>query len=102
VQRKVTLGPTAAKILGVAVLTVLAVLMLSSSSKSSTSLYDQNKTRQDLSQVNQDIERLRLEARRAQSLEEIQKSAVKEQMVPADNVQFIERGEVAGAATANP
>lgn len=102
VQRKVTLGPTAAKILGVGVLAVLAVLMLSSSGKSNTSLYDQNQARKDLGQVNQDIERLKLEAKRAQSLQEIQNTPVKEQMVPAENVEFIERGEVAGAATAAP
>lgn len=102
VQRKITLGPTAAKVLGIGVLAVLAILMLSSSSKSSTSLYDQNKLRKDISQVQQDTDRLKLEAQRAKSAEEIQKSALKEQMVPAENVEFIEKGEVAGAATAQP
>lgn len=102
VQRRVKLGPTAAKILGFGVLAVLAVLMLSSSSKSNTSLYDQNKARKDISQVNQDIERLKLEAKRAQALQEIQNSAVRASMVPAEDVEFIEEGEVAGAATAQP
>jgi hypothetical protein len=102
VQRKVTLGPTAAKIMGIGVLAVLAVLMLSSSSKSNTSLYDQNQARKDISQVNQDIERLKLEAKRAASIEAIQQSPVKDSMVPTDKVEFIEKGEVAGASTEQP
>ncbi len=102
VQRKVTFGPTAAKILGVGVLALLAILMISSSTKNNTDLYAQNKTRQETSQVNQDIERLKLEAKRAQSLEQIQQTPVRAEMTPAEDVDFIQKGEVAGAATAAP
>lgn len=102
VQRKVKLGPAAAKIIGIGVLAVLAIMMLVSSSKSSTSLYDQNNTRKQISQVDQDIENLKLQAKRAQSLQEAEQSAVKQDLVPADNVQFIEKGDVAGASTASP
>jgi cell division protein FtsL len=103
VRRTITLGPTAAKIAGVAVLAVLAIVMMSSSSRSNTSLYEQNKLRKDMSQVSQDIEQLKLEAKRAQSLQEIQKTAIKEEMVPLDDeVPFIPLGEVAGAATSAP
>ncbi|HSI20244.1 MAG TPA: hypothetical protein VLA04_00845 [Verrucomicrobiae bacterium] len=102
VQRKVALGPVAAKLVGLGVLAVLAILMLTSSGRSSTSLYDQNKMRQEISEINRDTEQLKLEAKRAQSLQEIQQTAVKQQMVPADDVEFIEKGDVAGASTAAP
>lgn len=102
VQRKVKLGPAAAKVIGIGVLAVLAIFMLISSNKSTTNLYDNTGTQKDLSEVNRETENLKLQAKRAQSLEAAQQSPVKDQMVPADNVQFIEKGDVAGASTASP
>lgn len=102
-QRRVKLGPTTAKYLGLAVLGVLAIIMLSQSSTNATSAYEQNKIRKESSQVSQDIERLRLEAKRAQSIQSIQDTQVKEQMQPmGDDVEFVETGEVAGASTTEP
>jgi hypothetical protein len=102
VQRKVTLGPAAAKIIGIGVLAVLAIFMLISTSGASTKQYTQSDSRKVLSQVQQDTENLKLQAKRAQSLQAAQQSAVKQEMVPSDNVQFIEKGDVAGASTAAP
>ncbi len=81
---------------------VLAVLMLISSSKSSISLYGDNTTRQTISQVNQEIENLKVQEKRAQSLQQVEQSPVKEAMVPSTDVQFVEKGDVAGASTAQP
>ena len=102
-QRRVKLGPTTAKYIGLAVLAVLAVIMLSQSSTNATSAYEQNKLRKDTSQVSQDIERLKLEAKRAQSLQSIQNSPVKDQMAPMDDsVENIDQGQVAGVSTTQP
>lgn len=99
VQRKIKLGPTAAKVIGIGILAVLAILMIGSSGKSSTGLYDQKTTRDAVSQTNQDIDNLKLQAKRAQSLQEAQTSPIKDQMVPDDTVQYIEKGDVAGVTT---
>lgn len=101
-QRKFKFGPTAAKYLGLAVLAVLAVVMLTQSSKNSTNAYTQNQLRKEIGQEDQDIERLRLEARRAQSIQEIQDTGVKQEMQPMGDVQYVEKGEVAGVSTAAP
>ena len=77
--------------------------MLSQSSTCATSAYKQNVTRNKTSQVSQDIERLRLEAKRAQSIQSIQDTPVKDQMQPmGDDVQFVEPGQVAGVSTTQP
>jgi hypothetical protein len=102
VQRKVKLGPAAAKVIGIGVLAVLAIFMLISSNKSTTNLYDNTTTQKAVSETNRETENLKLQAKRAQSLEAAQSSTVKDQMVPADNVQFIEKGDVAGASTDRP
>lgn len=99
VQRRVRFGPTAAKFIGLGVLTILAVIMLTQSSTSATQAYKQNQLRQETSQVEQDIARLQLEAKRAQSLENIQKTTLKDQMEPVGGVDFLKPGEVAGAST---
>ena len=100
--QRLKIGPAAAKYVGLAVLAVLAVLMLTQSTTNSTSAYEQNSLRKDIGQVDQDTERLRLEAKRAQSLQEIVKSPVIGEMQPMQNAQYIEKGTVAGVSTAAP
>ncbi len=95
-------GPTTAKYLGLAVLAVLAMVMITQSSGSTTAGYEQSTLRKDISKVDQDIERLRLEAKRAQSVQEIQNTTLKDGMVPMENAQYVEMGEVAGVATEAP
>jgi hypothetical protein len=99
VQRRVKFGPTTAKLFGLIALTVLAIVMVSQSSGRATNAYKQNALRREESQIQQDIERLRLEAQRAQSLQAVQQTAVKEGMEPVKEVEFIEKGDVAGAST---
>ena len=99
VQRRVKFGPTAAKYFGLAILAVLALITLTSSSSSSTTAYEQTDLRQQSSQVEKDIEQLKLEAKRAQSLQAVQNSSVKEGMEPVKDAGFVESGEVAGATT---
>lgn len=95
-------GPTSAKYLGLAVLAVLAMVMITQSSGSTTAGYEQSSLRKDISKVDQDIERLRLEAKRAQSVQEIQNTTLKDGMVPMEKAQYIEKGEVAGVSTSAP
>lgn len=99
-QRRIKFGPTAAKYLGLGVLAVLAVVMLSQSTGNNTAAYDQSNLRKDISEVNQNVESLKLEAKRATSVEEVQKAAVRAQMTPMPAaVDYVEGGEVAGAST---
>lgn len=98
-QKKLALGPTTAKFLGLAVLAVLAVVMLTRSSASSTDAYQQFELKKAIGGVEREIEQMRLEAQRAQSIQEIQNSVLKEAMQPMDQVEYIEEGEVAGAST---
>ena len=101
-QRRFKFGPTAAKYLGLAVLAVLAVVMLTQSSKNSTNAYTQNSLRKDVGQASQDIERLQLEARRAQSIQDIQNTTVKNELQPMGQPDYVQKGEVAGVATTAP
>jgi hypothetical protein len=76
--------------------------MLTQSSTNATSAYKQTAVRKQISQSDQDIEQLKLEAKRAQSLQSVQQTAVKDQMQPATSVDYVEKGDVAGVSTAKP
>lgn len=102
VQRRVRFGPTTAKFLGLAVLAVLAVVMVTQSSSNATTAYKQNDVQKEVSHVEQDIDRLKLEARRAQSLQSIQQTPIKDSMQPSTDVGYVEKGNVAGVATEVP
>lgn len=102
VGRRIKFGPTTAKFLGLAVVAILAIVMVTQSSSNATTAYKQNGIKQDISQANQDIEQLQLEARRAQSLQSIQNTPVKDQMQENTKTDYVEKGEVAGASTAKP
>lgn len=102
VQRRVKFGPTTAKFFGLGVLAILAVVMLTQSSTNATNAYKQSDVREDISHVEQDVERLKLEAKRAESLQSIQDTKVKDQMEPVKSSDYVEAGDVAGASTAKP
>jgi TolA-binding protein len=99
VQRRIRFGPTTAKFFALGVLAVLAIVMLTQSSNNATNAYRQNELRKQVTQVDQDIDRLQLEAKRAQSLESIQQTAIKDQLETTTRVDYIEKGDVAGAST---
>lgn len=101
VQRRVKFGPTTAKVMGLVVVAILATVMLTQSSTDATNVYKQNNLRKQMSRVDQDIERLRLEAKRAQSIQSIEQTAVKDQMQPTGRIDFVqkEEGDVAGVST---
>ena len=102
VQRGVKFGPTTAKYFGLAVLGILAIVMLTQSSTNATNAYKQNEIKKEISHIDQDVERLKLEAKRAESLQTIQQSALKDQMEPVKQVEPVEKGEIAGASTEKP
>jgi type II secretory pathway pseudopilin PulG len=91
----------AARYFGMAILVVLAVVMLTRSSSSSTEAYTQNQLRKEVGKAAQEIEQLKLEAKRAQTIQEIQNTNVKDGMQPVKDAEFVETGEVAGATTDN-
>lgn len=99
VPRKVGFGPNAARYFGLGLLAVIALVMLTQSSTRATSAYTENDLAKQISQVNGDIDALRLEARRVQSLQNLQDSAAKKDMEPIKDVTYVEKGEVAGART---
>lgn len=102
VQRKISFGPTTAKYFGLAVLAVLAVIMLTRSTASSTGAYEQFQLKKEIGTVESEIEQMRAEANRAKSIEEIQNTALKDQMQQMQAADHIEEGEVAGASTSTP
>jgi hypothetical protein len=104
VQRKVAVGPTTAKVIGFLVLMILGIVMLTQSTTNATTAYDQADKRQQLSQAQQEIQGLQLEAERAQSMKAIQDTPVKDTMVPVDRVKYVpkEQGDVAGVSTTRP
>ncbi|MEI8004085.1 MAG: hypothetical protein WCG94_07080, partial [Methanothrix sp.] len=59
----------------------------------------QSELRQQISQTEQDVESLKLEAKRATSIEEVQKAAVRQNMVAMPPAEHVSAGEVAGAST---
>jgi len=101
-QKRIKFGPTTAKFLGLGALGILAVVMISQSSSNATTAYKQNEIRTEVSQNQQDIDQLQLEAKRAQSLQSIQKTPVKDQMEQATSVDQVEVGDVAGVSTEKP
>ncbi len=102
VQRQVKFGPTTAKYMGLAILGILALVMVTRASTSATESYSQNKIRTETSKVNAEVDNLRLEARREQALENVRKSQLTQQMVENGQVNYIEKGDVAGASTTQP
>lgn len=100
--RRISFGPTTAKIIGISVLAILGFVMLSRSTGNSTDAYKQLELRKEVGAAQRDLEALKIEAQRAQSLSEVQQSEVKDSMVPVKGVVPVEKGEVAGAATAAP
>ena len=101
-QSRAKFGPTAAKMFGLAALAILAVVMLSQAGTSTTAAYQQNQLRQQVSQADQDVQALQLEAQRAKSIQQIQNTPVKDQMQPVQNAGHVEVGDVAGVSTSRP
>ena len=102
VQRRFKVGPTAAKFIGLAVLAILLLVISSVESSSSTAAYRKTAVDQETAKVDQDIKALTLNADRSQSIQDIQQSAVKDQMVPVGQstpVDYVEQGSVAGVST---
>jgi hypothetical protein len=102
VQRRVKFGPTTAKYFGLAILAVLAVIMLSQGGAHNVAAYKITDVRQQSSQVTQDIDRLKLEATRLQSVQAIQSTSAKDTMEAVTSVTHIEQGDVAGVSTTAP
>lgn len=98
-QSNFKFGPTTAKFLGLVVLAILGAVMVSQSSGNATTAYKQSDIRKEIGQTNQDVERLQLEAKRAQSLQEIQAGTVKDGMEQTTKTEQVEIGTVAGVST---
>ncbi|MBU6389014.1 hypothetical protein KGQ71_00695 [Patescibacteria group bacterium] len=104
VRRRVRFGPTTAKFIGLAVLAILAIVMLTmQAGTNATGVYQQNSLNKNISQVDEDTTQLQLNATRAQALNAIQQTAVKDQMAPTGSVNgYVENGTVAGVSTQKP
>ena len=107
VQRRVKFGPTTAKYIGLAVLGILALVMVTRVTTTSTDVYNQNKIRTETSKANAEVDTLRLEARREQAISRIKPSPDPGTLQTADKVEYVsvgdvERGTVAGVSTTKP
>ena len=101
VPRKVGFGPHAARYFGIGILAVVALFMLTQSSTGATSAYTKNDLNKQISQVGGDVASLQLEAKRVQSLQNVQNSDTAKAMVPvaAQDVTYVQKGDVAGVST---
>jgi|GEM_PF-6342902 len=102
VQRKLTFGPTTAKYFGLAVLAILAIIMLTRSSASSGDVYASLNLTKQISDTQSQIDEVKLEAEREQSLQAVQNTPVQASMVPMTGVGYVEKGQVAGVSTEAP
>jgi hypothetical protein len=99
VKRRISFGPTAAKFMGLAVLAILLLIISGQSGATSGAAYTANGLGQATSKVEQEISDMKLNAERSKSIEEIQKTEVKDQMQVVQQVNYVEKGEVAGVTT---
>lgn len=97
VQRRVRIGPTAAKFIGLAILAILVGFALTNNGSTATSAYQQNAMRKQVSQVQQDVDSLKLEAERVRSIEQSPPADLQ----PVNQVDYV-NGIVAGASTTKP
>jgi hypothetical protein len=101
VKRRVSFGPATARYIGFGVLAAIALLIATMNSGGVAHQYNDEKTNQQLSQVDASNEALRLEAQRAESLSSAATSSKKDSMQPmGSDVKHVAGGEVAGATTA--
>ncbi len=92
--RRFSVGPTAARFAGIAVLGVLAIILANFKISDSRSVYRDSTLHKQISNQEAEVERLNYEVARAKSIEQIQNTPIKDQMVPISEV-----GQVAGATT---
>jgi len=99
--RRFSIGPTAAKFAGVAVLGVLGVMLANFNVGAQGDVYHESQVRRDISDAEARIDRLRYEADRAQSLSQLQQTDRSKDLVPNGNAEHIspETGQVAGVST---
>lgn len=102
VPKKIGFGPLAARYFGLAVLAIIALVMLTQQSTRATGAYQESALRKSISQVDGDVASLQLEAKRAQSLQNLQSSGNAQGMIPVGNVTSVENGQVAGVSTTKP
>ena len=96
------LGPNTAKFLGLALLAILAAVMITQSSGSATTAYQQSDVRSSISETDQQVQDMQLQADRDQSLQNAENTPVKSQMQQTTQVNQVQTGDVAGASTQRP
>lgn len=102
--RRFSIGPTAAKFAGIAVLGVLGVMLANFNVGAQGDVYHESQVRRDISDAEARIERLRYDAERARSITELQQTARKDALVPNGAAEQLtpEAGQVAGVSTSQP
>jgi uncharacterized membrane protein YoaK (UPF0700 family) len=95
-------GPTTAKFFGLAILAILAFVMVSSSGKVAISPYSNSAVTAQISETQQNIDALKIQADRYQTLDAAKTASVAPSMVPADPNYSLDKGTVAGVSTGKP
>ena len=100
IRRRLRFGPTIARFFALAILTILAVIALTSSTGNATRLYEKSDLVKEKAKLDTEVDELKFWAKRQQSFQAIDKAEIKNQLVPIDNPDYInsQQGEVAGAS----
>lgn len=99
IHRRLRFGPTIAKFFALVILVILGVVALTSSTNSATKLYKKSNLIKERGKISAEVEDLKFWAERQKTLKNIDSEAIKQNMVPVDNPDYIEQsGEVAGSS----
>ncbi|KKQ86429.1 MAG: hypothetical protein UT11_C0071G0003 [Berkelbacteria bacterium GW2011_GWA2_38_9] len=89
IRRRLRFGPTIARFFALVILTILAVIALTSSTGNATRLYEKSDLVKDKAKLDTEVEELMFWAKRQQSFQQIDKPEIKDQLVPIDNPDYI-------------
>lgn len=100
-RRRFHIGPTIGKLMAVLAMTILGVVALTKSAGREADIYKLTDLRSQQGEVEQEIADLKMQEARAKTLDRINQSQVKAEMVPiGDDVQRLNPDQaVAGAST---
>lgn len=102
VRRRLRFGPTIARFFALVILTILAVIALTSSTGNATRLYEKSDLVKEKAKLDTEVEELKFWAKRQQSFQQIDKDEIKNQLTPIDNPDYIDdqpKEEVTGTQT---
>jgi len=89
IKTDIKIGPVSLKFLTVIILTILTMLYFAQSNSGATKGYELKELENRQEKLEQENERLKVEAARLRSIKEIEKEAKKKKMVPVEKVEYL-------------